>query len=73
MSLIFIGISVANTQGIDAEKKSTSVIQITAITNFVWIPAVVDIIAGTYISAIVIVDALATNSASGMPSSDVIG
>ena len=55
ISLTFIGMSVAKIHGIEAEKNKISVIHKTAIINLTSILAPVEIIAGTYISAIVIV------------------
>lgn len=57
----------------EAEKNKISDTHITAITNFVWKVSSIDMIAGTYISAKVIVDAFATRKGESKPKIEVIG
>lgn len=73
ISLTFIGISVARIQGIDAEKNKISLIHRTAIMNLTSILAPVEIIAGTYISAIVIVADFAIKNGSEVLKNKVKG
>lgn len=73
MSFILTGMSVANIQGIEADKNNISDIHNIAITNFEIKSAFAAIIAGTYISAKVIALAFATNIGSGSLSKAVIG